>query len=462
MITVAILDDGICSSRIPLLGKLYRSIAVAEDGTISLAGEPDKMTHGTLCAAIVRSYAPDAELISVKVLNHITRKGSISQIRYALEWCIAQKVSLINLSVGSTSFKDWKLLQPVMACLVREKIPLICACSNNEIPSIFSNFSWPISVEKDDILLENQYDSKNGNFFESDFCASSTHTLVTSENRTITFSSQNSHAAPVVTAKASQLLKEHGKLPIEKLRRLLRKNSLDSNFHIKPIPDFIDKAIIIGHPQYPEDLWLFSRDMEERTGKPVFLAIFPEASPDVKLLKKIIYRYSSDLLGVLYAGAAPNAIKEIANQIGCLFWDESEYTKEASKIFLPSVNMEAIRLLFRGSHIAAVRLAQLLQRTMIDRKYRCAAFSDWPQAYSLGMLFLSYPINTVAYIGSFINHFQLDAVLVCSSSIDMEYDMIISCYENSVILEYDDQQRTYSTETFPADQITEYILELLS
>ena len=112
MTTIAILDDGISSSRIPTLGKIERWIAVAEDGAISQGDEPDKMTHGTLCAAIICSYAPDAKLISVKVLDPTTLKGSINQIRYALEWCIAQNVSLINLSIGSTSFKDWKLLQP--------------------------------------------------------------------------------------------------------------------------------------------------------------------------------------------------------------------------------------------------------------------------------------------------------------------------------------------------------------
>lgn len=221
MTTIAILDDGISSSGIPSPGKIERWIAVAEDGAISQGDEPDKMTHGTLCAAIICSYAPDAKLISVKVLDPTTLKGSINQIRYALEWCIAQNVSLINLSIGSTSFKDWKLLQPVIARLIRNNIPLICACSNNKTPSILSDFSWPISVEKDDTLFGNAYDFRNGNFLESDFCASSTHTLTTSDNGVTTFSSQNSHAAPVITAAAYQLQKKYGKLPVEKLRRLL-------------------------------------------------------------------------------------------------------------------------------------------------------------------------------------------------------------------------------------------------
>ena len=113
MTTIAILDDGISSSGIPSPGKIERWIAVAEDGAISQGDEPDKMTHGTLCAAIICSYAPDAKLISVKVLDPTTLKGSINQIRYALEWCIAQKCI-----VNKSQYRQHKLqgLETAAAC----------------------------------------------------------------------------------------------------------------------------------------------------------------------------------------------------------------------------------------------------------------------------------------------------------------------------------------------------------
>lgn len=148
MFTIAILDDGINSSCFPLLKHIKYSIAVTSEGIISKVCEPDKITHGTLCAAIIRLYAPDAELISVQVIDPVTLKGSIRQIRCALEWCISHDVSLINLSIGDVNFEDWVYLRPTITNLVRANIPLICACSNDEIPSIFTEFSWPISVER--------------------------------------------------------------------------------------------------------------------------------------------------------------------------------------------------------------------------------------------------------------------------------------------------------------------------
>lgn len=462
MTTIAILDDGVCSSIFPTLGKIDSSIAVEVDGTIVQASEPDQMTHGTLCAAIIRSYAPDAKLISVKVLDPTTLKGSMHQIRYALEWCVSQNVSLINLSVGCASFKYWELLRHVIARLARKNIPLICACSNSEMPSIFTELTWPISVEKDDELVEDQYYPQNGNFLESDFRASSTHSLLTFEHTVMTFSSQNSYAAPVITAKVYQLLKEHGKLPIEKLRRLLRKDPSDISFHIKPIPDFLVTAKIVGRPQYPEDLLAFSRDTGKKPNKPMLLAFFPDTSFNLKLVYEIIYSYSHDILGILYAGVAPREIKEIASRTGCLFWDESEYTQNAVKLPQQSGAPATINLLFRGSRVTAARLAKSLQKKILSLGYSCQVFSDWPQAYCLGMLFLTPPVNSVSYIHSFVKRYQLDITIICSDTIESKHDMVVSCSESSVLLEYNNSQEKYYTTESPIDLIAGNILALFS
>ncbi len=461
MLTVAILDDGVCSSSFPSLGRLNCSIAVAEDGAISQVSEPDRMTHGTLCAAIIRSYVPDAELISIRVLDPVTRKGAVDQIRYALEWCVEHDVSVINLSVGSVSFKDWERLRPAITRLVRHNIPLVCACSNNEIPSIFTEFTWPIAVEKDDALLEDQYHPHSGNLLESDFCASSVHTLVTSENEEKTYASQNSHAAPVITARVYQLLKEYGKLPAGDLRRILRDDHVDDMFHIKPIPDFIDAAIEIGSPQYPQDLLIFSQDMRTDKTTPFFLAAFPNSALDLERAKWETFCNRNKLLGIMYAGTAPAEVKNMARQIGCLFWDESEYIRSASK--LPPQRDEAmpLKLQIRGEKIQAARLARMLDDTLIDSGYRSKRFSDWPQAYCLGMIFLSHPIDSASYIYSFSNHYQLDIFLVCSERLDLDYDMVISCQETSVLLEYDNEHKRYDAAEVSLEQIVREIIELL-
>jgi len=461
MFTIAILDDGINSSCFPLLKHIKYSIAVTSEGIISKVCEPDKITHGTLCAAIIRLYAPDAELISVQVIDPVTLKGSIRQIRCALEWCISHDVSLINLSIGDVNFEDWVYLRPTITNLVRANIPLICACSNDEIPSIFTEFSWPISVERGEALWGNQYYPQEQNFLGSDFYASSTHMFITSEKVSKTFSSQNSHAAPVITAEVYRLFKEFGKLPTQRLRHLLQKKSTDNGFHIKLCPDFIDTAVMIGQPQYPQEFLTFSKTEGEKRDSPVFLAVFPNTSLDVELVKKEIISYKNKVLGLVYAGTATDDIKEIARQIGCLFWAESEYIGAAIRFPQQSDKSTAIKILFHGSSMLSIYLAQSLHEKLIVNGYRSKVFSDWPQAYCLGMIFWVMPIVASSYICSLANYYKLDIVLVCSDQVDLQFDMTISCEGNSILLRYDDSQKRYSTVEFSFDQIIKDILALL-
>lgn len=461
MITIAFLDDGICSSAFPFLADIKASLDVADDGSVFQTGEPNGVTHGTLCAAVVRLYAPDAEIISIRVLDPITRRGTIYQIRYALEWCIAHSVSVINLSVGSVNFKDWEYLRPTVANLERNNIPLICACSNSKIPSVFTEFSWSISVKAEEGLYKNQFRPQTENFLESDFFASSTHTLVETTNMVQTFSSQNSHAAPVITAKVYQLLKEYGKLPIGKLLHLLQGNQNGSHFHVKPVPDFIDTAIVMGNPQYPRNLLTFSEVVQKENSVPKFLAIFPNDIEDNLSIEERLHSYGDNVAGILYAGSAPVGVKETARQLGCLFWDESEYIQAAKKISLQPNDSVAVKVLFQGSHITAVYLSQLLQKYLIDSGYRCKMFSDFPQAYCLGMVFLTKSIDTASYISFFAGHYQLDVVLVCGDSVKMDCDMVISCRESTILLEFDSSQMELDTTSISCEQIVKIIVDLL-
>ena len=67
---VAILDSGIDGDHPAVGGKLARSMAVSiesgEPRCIPAEGEGDLVGHGTACAGIVHSIAPEAELLSVQ------------------------------------------------------------------------------------------------------------------------------------------------------------------------------------------------------------------------------------------------------------------------------------------------------------------------------------------------------------------------------------------------------------
>ena len=70
-VRVCVLDSGVELDH-PLVGTVQRSVAVTKDGDdISVADDTsgDLCGHGTACAGIIRSLAPECEITSVRVLG---------------------------------------------------------------------------------------------------------------------------------------------------------------------------------------------------------------------------------------------------------------------------------------------------------------------------------------------------------------------------------------------------------
>ena len=66
---IAVIDDGI-SEKLYDVGQLRHNILITPElHVIERAGyDPFLPSHGTTCAAIIKKYAPDAVLSSIKVL----------------------------------------------------------------------------------------------------------------------------------------------------------------------------------------------------------------------------------------------------------------------------------------------------------------------------------------------------------------------------------------------------------
>ena len=102
-VRVCVLDSGIELAH-PLVGTVQRSVAVTKDeDTITVADDDsgDLCGHGTACAGIIRSLAPECELTSVRVLG-AGYTGSAKVLLAGLEWAIEQGYSVVNMSLSTT------------------------------------------------------------------------------------------------------------------------------------------------------------------------------------------------------------------------------------------------------------------------------------------------------------------------------------------------------------------------
>src|ERR1700741_4120359 len=150
-VRVAIVDSAIDTEHPDLKGKVRESVeAVTEEGKIifrpSTSG--DQAGHGTACAGIITSLAPDAELYSVKVLGP-NASGSGDMFLVGLDYAIKQKFQVINLSLGTTKRDYFGPLHDLLDRAYHAGCIVVAAANNLPYPSYPSIFSSSvISVVK--------------------------------------------------------------------------------------------------------------------------------------------------------------------------------------------------------------------------------------------------------------------------------------------------------------------------
>jgi hypothetical protein len=98
-VRVAIVDSGVNPSH-PHVGGVAAGIAIGarEDSALYL----DYLGHGTAVAGAIREKAPDAELLIAKVFDR-SLSTSADRLLRAIDWAIAQRADLINLSLGTSN-----------------------------------------------------------------------------------------------------------------------------------------------------------------------------------------------------------------------------------------------------------------------------------------------------------------------------------------------------------------------
>jgi subtilisin len=142
-VRVAVVDSGIDTEHPDLKGKVKESVeAVAEDGKIDFrpSTSGDQAGHGTACAGIIASVAPEAELYSVKVLGP-KASGSGDMFLVGLDYAIKQKFRIINLSLGTTKRDFFAPLHDLLDRAYQSGCIVVSAANNLPYPSYPSIFS---------------------------------------------------------------------------------------------------------------------------------------------------------------------------------------------------------------------------------------------------------------------------------------------------------------------------------
>src|SRR6476659_3627336 len=147
-VRVCILDSGVDAEH-PLVGRVQQSVAVSlgPDGEAVVADdtEGDLCGHGTACAGIVRSIAPDCELTSVRVLGAgFTGSGDI--LLAGLRWAVEQGFDVVNMSLSTTKRQFAGILHELTDRAYFRRTVLVASAHNMPVESYPWRFSSVISV----------------------------------------------------------------------------------------------------------------------------------------------------------------------------------------------------------------------------------------------------------------------------------------------------------------------------
>ncbi|WP_193315186.1 S8 family serine peptidase [Nostocoides sp. F2B08] len=149
-VRVAVVDSGIDATH-PRVGGVAGWATVVSDADDPeqhrVVEEPhdDLVGHGTACAGIIRTLAPDVELWSVRVLGENLRTRG-TRFLAGLRWALDNGMHVANLSLSSRSDLLYGPLHAVCDDAYFMGVPLVCAANNVPGPTYPAQYSSVISV----------------------------------------------------------------------------------------------------------------------------------------------------------------------------------------------------------------------------------------------------------------------------------------------------------------------------
>ncbi len=105
---MVVVDSGVNPDN-PHIGEIAGGVGIGPTGR-ERPDFSDRLGHGTAVVAAIQEKAPEAEILVVKVFEG-ELATSLPGLRAALEWAVAERADLVNLSLGTPKPEHEGLLQ---------------------------------------------------------------------------------------------------------------------------------------------------------------------------------------------------------------------------------------------------------------------------------------------------------------------------------------------------------------
>jgi subtilisin family serine protease len=128
-VRVGVIDSGV-NPRHPHIISAAGGVSILLGAVTDPASYIDVLGHGTAVMAAIQEKAPKAEYFAVK-LFHSTLSTNAGSLLRSIEWCIDQRMDVINLSLGTSNPEHAAALTQVVERAVDRGIMLVSALETN-------------------------------------------------------------------------------------------------------------------------------------------------------------------------------------------------------------------------------------------------------------------------------------------------------------------------------------------
>lgn len=133
-VRIGVIDSGVFPKH-PHIGAIAGGVAILPNGEVSEAPDAwvDRIGHGTAVTAAIQERAPAAEVFAVKVFHEALKTSGAVLVR-AIAWCVAQRMDVVNLSLGSTNPAHRELFAAAVSQAAAAGVTLVAARQNGDEP----------------------------------------------------------------------------------------------------------------------------------------------------------------------------------------------------------------------------------------------------------------------------------------------------------------------------------------
>jgi hypothetical protein len=445
-IHIAIIDDGISAKDLGI--RLDYDIEIEKGLQVTARtvnrrriSRISRISHGTLCAAIIHKYNPQVKISSIKILNDYL-KGEPAQLYAALRWCVLHKIDIVNVSLGSTDLKDKKQVREIINQAAAAGVIVVCACHNEGYITYPAALSSVVSVKCDTNQQLSEHDFVVNYYSDDgiDVIAFAQHRLEIPVYGTITCSNSNSYASPFMAAYISRILSDMPANSIDDVKLQLLKHAANNNILgsqelRSESPDWITGAFIFlkSHSSLSRGKYYFAlfhnifrcddqtidTHVAEKLASSEKLGFNTIIIDDIPMNAEIfntIYQIAAEFrLNVIYLGESSFDVPYIvqSNPVKVWHWSCKRKIIEYNEYSFTPLDIPLI-VIFTSGKIDVFHLLNGLKMLFSDERYECFAFTEKPAANLFDVEYLPvwsmnhHAEDTAGYLSSYLKRTHSD------------------------------------------------------